>query len=194
MALFRVDASFFPRHFEVPTRCLMTILRDQSGNDVALANELSETPGMEEYTFLRLTSYSFSDSLTRLIPFGSPGCSVACDWAAIEAAGTDYEYLHAPKEPDLVPSWSTTTSVDTAGWTQVVIQRGQYVLLDVKKGQLMAMVNTSINDVFEAGLGGRLRRFESGGGISDGGAFGRLGFEEMSDISISCPSFNEVTI
>jgi len=215
VALFRVDTSFFPRHYEVQTRCLMTIPRDQSDNVVALANELSETPELEEYTFLRLTSFSFSDSLTCLMPFGSPGCSFACDWAATVTAcngfhssasatvgecsdprGSDVEiqYTYAPKEPKIVPSWSTATSVDTAGWTHVVIQGGLHVLLDVFIGQSLAMVNTSINDVLEADPRGQLRLFWLDGGTSDGGAFRRLGFREMNNSSISCPSFNEVTI
>jgi hypothetical protein len=61
-------------------------------------------------------------------------------------------------------------------------------------GQSMAMVNASINDVLEAGLSGRLRLFWLGGGTSDGGALGCPGFGKMNDSSISCPSFNEVTI
>ena len=215
MALLRVNTSFFPRHFEVQTRCLMTIPWDQSGNGVALANELSEISGLEEYTFLRLTSCLFSQGRIRLMPFGSPGCSFACDWAAPETAcigfhsavsaavgeyfdprgsSVEIQYTYAPKEPKLVPSWSTTTSVDKAGWTQVVIQGGQYVLSDVNTGQSMAMVNASINDVLEAGPRGRFRLFWSGDGTSDGGAFGRRGFEKMNDISISCPNNNEVTI
>lgn len=215
MALFRVDASFFPRHFEVQTRCPMTVPRDQSGNGVALTDELSETPELEEYTFLRLTSFSFSNGPTRLIPFGSHGCSFAYDWATTETfcsgfdsvssvavgecsglrgSNVDIQYSNAPGEPRLVPSWSTTTSVDNAGWTQVVIQRGRYVLLDVIMGQSMAMVNASINDVLEAGFSGRLRLFWLGGGTSDDSAFERLGFGEMNNSSISCPSFNEVTI
>ena len=215
MALFRVDTSCFPRQYEVQTRCPMTVLWDMSGNDVALSNELSETPVLEEYTFLRLTSYSFLDSQTYLIPFGSPGCSLACDWAVTETAcngfylstpatvggcsdqrryDVEVQYTYAPKEPKLVPSWSTTTLVDTAGWTHVVIQGGQQVLFDVNKGQSMAMVNTSINDVLGADLCGQLRLFWLDGGISNNDALGRQGFRKMNNISISCPSFNEVTI
>jgi len=179
----------------------MTVLRDMSGNDVALSNELSETPVLEEYTFLRLTSYSFSDSLTCLMPFGSPGCSLACDWAVTETACNGFyssipamvgecsdqrgdveaQYTYAPKEPKPVPSWSTTTLVDTAGWTHVVIQKGQQVLFDVNKGQSMAMVNTSINDVLEADPRGRLRLFWLDGGLSDNGALGRQGFRKMNN-------------
>ena len=188
MALFRVDASSFPRRFEVQTRCLMTIPRDQSGHGVALTCEPSETPGLEKYTFLRLTSFSFSDSLTRLMPFDSPGRSFVYDWAATETTcsgfhsaasatvgvcsdrrerGVEIQYMYAPKESELVPSWSTTTSVDKAGWTQVVIQGGRYVLLDVSKGHLMAMVNASINDVLGADLGGQFRLFWLGGEAPD---------------------------
>ncbi len=216
MALFRVDTSSFPRRYEVQTRCLMTVLLDQSGNDVALANELSETSGMEKYTFLRLTSCLYSESSTRLMSFGSPGCSLACDWATTEMSCIGYEtsasvefgecsgqlgsnstvqYEYAPGESKLVPSWSTTTSVDIAGWTRVVvIQGGRQVLLDVSNGQSLVMVNASINDVLEAGLGGPLRLFWLGGGMSDEGAFERLDFRDMNNSSISCPSFNEVTI
>jgi hypothetical protein len=56
------------------------------------------------------------------------------------------------------------------------------------------MVNASINVVKEAGLGGQLQLFWLGGGISDDSAFGRIGFWKMNNSSISCPSFNEVTI
>lgn len=208
MALFRIDASFFPRHYEVQTRCLMTIPWDQSGNDVVLAIEPSETPDLEVYTFLRPTSSSFSYNLTDLMPFDSFGCSLTFDWAAKEtlcywfqpsesaAVGkcSDQRWYsfethgqYAPGESKPVPSWSTTTSVDKAGWTQVVIQEGRYVLLDVRKGQSMAMVNASINDVAEAGLPSRLRLSWLDGATSKANTFGCSGLMEMINDS-SCPN------
>ncbi len=165
---------------------------------------------------MRLTSCLYSESSTRLMSFGSLGCSLACDWATTETTYTGFDstasvafgecsdqrgssgnihYMYAPGEPKLVPSWRSTTSVDIAGWTRVVvIQGGPQVLLDVSNGQSLVMVNASINDVLEAGLGGQLRLFWLGGGISDEGAFERLDFRDMNNSSISCPSFNEVTI
>lgn len=180
MASFR-DTSSFPRHYEVQTRCLMTTLLGQSGNDVALAYEPSETPDLEAYTFLRLTSCSFSDNSTRSRSFNPERCSGLLGW-------------NINNELNIVPSWSTPTSVGKAGWTHVVIQGGPRDLLDVSNGRSAALVNASINDVLEADSGSRFRLYWLGGATLDGGVCGHPGYREMNNSSISCPSFNEVTI
>jgi hypothetical protein len=208
MALYKVDASFIPRQFEVQTRCLMTIPWDQSGNDVALTIELSETPELEVYTFLRSTSSSFSDSQTALMPFGFGGCSLDCDGAALDSPcskshpaesvalgecsesrriSLETESWNAPKEPKVTPLGSTTTPVDIAGWTQVVIQRGRYVLLAVRKGQSMAMVNASINGVAEAGLSGQLQLSLPDDVTFSNGTSGCPGLTKMN-YENSCPN------
>lgn len=215
MALFRVNASQFPRHFEVKTRCLMTAFGGQSGNGVALTNELSKLSGSEIYTFLRLTSCSFSDRLYRFTPIGAPERPVLYDWAITETGYFGFEkpatgqngecsampvssvearYNHAPPEPTPALSWSTTTSVDIAGWTEVVIQGGRNVLSDVSTGHSLAMVNTSINDVPVTADTGSYALCRVGNKTFCDGAMGCPGLWEMNNSSISCPSFNEVTI
>lgn len=194
MAWYRVETSSFPRHCEVQTRCLMT---NTSGNAVALANKPSESPVLEAYTFLRLTSFSFSGSHHVPVSYGSFGCSAPWGWAspAVFGAGSDQcspvlgstiltDNGYAPVDPEFVPSWNSATSVDSAGWTQVVIQGvHENGLLDVSNDHSMVMVNASINDVVESGQFDPARFFWLGGVISDEVAFVRLDYRKMTNSS-----------
>jgi len=209
MASSRVNASLFPRQSEVKTRCLMTVRENQSGNGVAPANEPGNIPGREIYMVLRLTSYSYSDDPLHWMVSGSKGCSFdsVCtarefDWLGSEFApppeieGNFEPYRnilrvhndHAPMESTPVSSWSTTTSVDIAGWTEVVIQGGRCALSDVSIGYLYAKVNASVNNVLEAAVTGSLWLYRSGDGTSNGGAYRCPGSSEVNSSSISCPN------
>jgi hypothetical protein len=99
----------------------------------------------------------------------------------------------APDHPVSPAFWSSTTSVDTAGWTEVVIQREPQVLSDVIIGYSIAEVNASINYVAGA--------VDDGPGLDwseDGEFFGDTvlcrGYPEVNGCSFSCSNNNEVTI
>ena len=111
-----------------------------------------------------------------------------------DEGGQSVDFSHAPLEPTPELSWSTTTPVDKAGWTEVVIQGGPQVLSDRSIGCFAAKVNASINDVAATAFdGGRQLRYLGDGTLSDG-TCGCLGFHEADSSSISCPNNNEVTI
>jgi hypothetical protein len=107
------------------------------------------------------------------------------------AKNEPFRSSHAPDEPESA-LFRSTTSVDSAGWTEVVILEGSmlpsYFIIGRK-----AEVNASINDVFQASppRGGRLVKM--GGISSDNRTCGCPGQSDMYDNSISCLSFNEVT-
>jgi len=99
---------------------------------------------------------------------------------------------HAPREPEFTTTRSTSTSVDSAGWTEVVIQEGRFVLSYVNVGR-KAEVNASINQVPEAAPLPERRLGKSGGLPFDTSTCGCPSRYCMDDGKISCLSFNEVT-
>ncbi len=165
--------------------------------------------------FLRLTCYSISDDPFRWAAPGSVAGTFYSEGPATERGlfdsamtpamvfgafcepdkgGQSVDFSHAPQEPTPELSWSTTTPVDKAGWTEVVIQGGPQVLSDVSIGRFAAKVNASINDVAATAFGGGWQlRYFGDGALSDS-TCGCLGFHEVNDSSISCPNNNEVTI
>ena len=99
----------------------------------------------------------------------------------------------APDLPAPTTSLSTTTSVDTAGWTEVVIQREPMVLSDVIIGYSLAEVNASINYVSGAANGG-LWLDQSGGAEFFGDTDVCRGYSVLNGSRFSCSNNNEVTI
>lgn len=99
----------------------------------------------------------------------------------------------APDCPVSTSFLSTTTSVDTAGWTEVVIQREPQVLSDVIIGSLIAEVNASINRVAGAAPGG-LGLKQSGGTEFVGDTEVCRGYSGLKGGNFSCSNNNEVTI
>jgi hypothetical protein len=77
-----------------------------------------------------------------------------------------FTFDHAPTESKTPASGSANAAVDTAGWTEVVIQERTPVLFHVITGPL-AKVNASVNRVMEAALSVDLKHRRSGGGWSD---------------------------
>jgi hypothetical protein len=88
---------------------------------------------------------------------------------------------------------STTASVDTAGWTEVVIQKEPSVLSDVIIGSLIAEVNASINRAYGAAFGG-LGLKRSGGAEFLGDTDECRSYAGLKGSSFSCSNNNEVTI
>lgn len=150
--------------------------------------------------FLRLTSHSELDWLTSPIDFGKPadispfGRGVmrggfgpgSSEWPC-PGAFPDYplasyqsSYPRAPEKSATPVTWSATTPVDLAGWTQVVIQEGQFVPSDVKTGP-PAGVSASINWVLEGVLKSPLRLDNYGTGTSGNNTCGCPGWSDMSD-------------
>jgi len=99
---------------------------------------------------------------------------------------------HAADAPESALSRSTTIIVDSAGWTEMVIQEGPRVLSYVSIGR-GAEVNASINFVEEAAPTGGGQLAKLGGTPSDNRTCGCPGRSDMFDNRISCLSFNEVT-
>lgn len=209
MDLTRVAVSTFPRH-EAPADRLMTAFTGWSGESEALAYGPGEEFGWRGYSFSRLTCHSKADWLNRQTEDGSPDGIGSIPVDSIEfdpetaylsmlgafplLVGKDRRFRsnHAPDEPESTLFRSTTTSVDSAGWTEVVIQEGFLLPSDFIIGR-KAEVNASIDYVLETTppRGGRL---ENKGGISfDTSTCGCPGRSDMYDNSISCLSFNEVT-
>lgn len=209
MDLTRVAVSTFPRH-EAPADRLMTAFTGWSGESEALAYGPGEEFGWRGYSFSRLTCHSKADWLNRQTVHG---LSDGIGYLPVDSKDFDPDSAHLPMlgafpllvgkhrrfrsshAPDLLESAlfrSTTTSVDSAGWTEVVIQEGLLAPSDFIKGR-KAEVNASINHALETTppRGGQLRKM--GGISSDNSTCGCPGQSDMYDNSISCLSFNEVT-
>lgn len=160
----RVAVSNFPRHNEIQTVCLMTVACDRSGSEVALAKSPGYLSAWRPYMFSRLTCHSDSDWLilrtssgslavpevSGRVSFGGRADSVSCfslgAFPASHAHRAGSVKRHAPVKSAATKSWSTATPVDSAGWTQVVIQERRRAFSDVNKG-LRAKVKASINGV-----------------------------------------------
>jgi hypothetical protein len=155
---------------------------------------------------MRLTCYSYSDWLIRQIPSGLPSAALFSQAAAesgrSEAVAevlpfsgarppmfvTDHRFTfaHAPSELEAPVFPSATTLVDTAGWTEVVIQERTGVLFYVITGP-RAEVNASVNHVMEAALPVDLLLSKTGGGWFDPCTCGCPGWSDVNDNKISCP-------
>lgn len=99
----------------------------------------------------------------------------------------------APGESEICPKW-TTSPVDTAGWTQVVIQKGSRDLSDVSTDPSGVMVNASIDRVVGHGIvGQRFERVENEV-VENSVLNGHAGLPIVYDSSFSCSNNNEVTI
>jgi hypothetical protein len=202
MDLTRAAVSIFPRQDETPSDCLMTAFTGWSGNRDTLAYGLDMITGWRPYSFLRLRHHSYADWLTRQMVSGSSGSiSSNPDPVPLPMLGA-FPYLvgnlhrfidgYAPERPESTTIRSTSTSVDSAGWTEVVIQEGHFVYSYVNNGH-KAEVNASIDCLPEVAPPGS-RPFRSAGGLpSDIGTCGYHGPSDMNDSKFSCLSFNEVT-
>jgi hypothetical protein len=155
---------------------------------------------------MRLICYSYSDWLIRQATSGLPAFSLQCEresaesgqgetlvdvlpsWGACpvaHCADDGFAADHAPSEPVATIFWSTSMSVDKAGWTEVVILKRTHVLSNVITGHL-AEVNASVNYVMEVAFpGDRPLRF-SGDGLSDTCTCGCPGWSDVNDYKISC--------
>ncbi len=210
MDLTKAAVSKFPRQGETPSVSLMTAFTGWSGQSEALEYGPGTISGWRPCMFSRLMCHSYTDWLTRRTVSGSSDSIGSIpvdsnefdpDYGSLSMLGAfpllvDNSNLfrsnHAPDAPESIISWSTTTSVDSAGWTEVVIQEGHHVFSYVSIG-LMATVNASINYVLEAAplQGGLLVKTD--GVPSDNSTCGCPGPSDLSDIRFSCLSFNEVT-
>lgn len=208
----RVVVSFFPRQQETPTGCLMTAFTGWSGNQDALAQGPGRGFGWRPYMSSRLTCHSFSDWLTSQAVLSEPavlsrvsrpasgvGPEFDLDEPIIPGAFPDRRLVgyenrgeRAPERLTITEPWSTTTAVDLAGWTEVVIQEGRYVLSDVNSGH-SAVVNASINWVLGGVINRPSRLDNHSDGSSDINTCGCPGPSDGNDSRFSCPSFNEVT-
>jgi len=154
---------------------------------------------------MRLTCYSYSDWLIRQTPSGLP---IYLRPSGRESAESSQEQViaevlpfsgarppvyhadhlfasdHAPAEPKTPLVWSSTTVVDTAGWTEMVIQKRAPVLFHVITGH-RAEVNASVNYVMEATLAVDLMHRRNGGGWSDPCTCGCPGRSEVNDNKFS---------
>ena len=156
---------------------------------------------------MRLICFSYSDWLIRQAISGLPIYSLQFERESVEAdqrgaftdvlpfggaypvahdANNGFTVDHAPREPVSNMVWSTSTAVDTAGWTEVVIQKRTHVLSNVVTGHL-AKVNASINYVMEVAPQGDQRLRLSGDGLSDICTCGCPGWSVVNDKKISCP-------
>jgi len=202
MDLTRTAVSKFPRQAETPSDCLMTAFTGWSGNRDTLAYGPDMITGWRPYSFLRLRHHSYTDWLTRQMVSGSSG-SISSNpdpvplpmlGAFPHLVGNPHCFMdgYAPERPESTTIRSTSTSVDSAGWTEVVIQEGHFVYSYVDNG-LKAEVNASIDCVPEVAPLGNHQLLSTGGLPSDIGTCGCLGTSHMSDSKFSCLSFNEVT-
>jgi hypothetical protein len=199
--LTRVAVSTIPRH-EAPADCLMTAVYGRSGQSAALAHGPGMIFGWRRYSFSRLTCHSNADCLNRQTVHGSPGGSGSeVDPALLSMLGTfplsvdSTSRFHdslALDVPVFALSPSTTPIVDSAGWTEVVIQEGSFPPSDFIIGR-KAKVDASFNIDKETTppKGRSARRIRQL--LSDNCTCGCPGRSVMSDNSISCLSFNEVT-
>lgn len=202
MDLIKVAVSNLPRQHETPSDSLMTAFTGWSGQSEALAYGPGTISERRPCLFSRLLCHSHADKLKRRIVSGSTGGYGPCPDPILSpmlgafplSVGDTHRFVdnHAPDRPESISSWSTTTSVDSAGWTEVVIQERPHVFSYVIVGR-KAEVNASINCVLEAAPLGGSALVKTGGVPSDIGACGCPGCSDVSDSSFSCLSFNEVT-
>jgi hypothetical protein len=145
MDLTKVEVSAFPRQIETPSDCLMTALTGRFGQSGALAYGPGEEFGWRPYSFSRLTCHSDSDWLNRQpVPGSLDGIGhTPVDSTKFEpdsvllsmlgafplSVGSTSRFgrIHAPDVPRTAFFRSTATSVDSAGWTEVVIQEGSSI-------------------------------------------------------------------
>ena len=139
--------------------------------------------------FMRLTCYSNSrnQALTAFAGsggHGAPGASRRSPGGAFTGrfAGPGHSVYSVSPEP-----------ADSAGWTEVVIQKGRGALSNSIAGRSSAEVNASVSCVFGAAslrpeIYGASRRFVRGD------ACGRHDSADMSSSRLSCSNNKEVTI
>lgn len=120
--------------------------------------------------FKRLTFYTLCETRVRQPSDGSAGCAFDLRSAAQNISGGTSGILVG----------STTTSVDNAGWTEVVIPGGHSVLHDLSVGCTAAIANASIDHVLDVSPEGADRLNLPDVGFSDIGASERLGFADVS--------------
>lgn len=165
--------------------------------------------------FSRLMCYSFTDWLTRqtvsdpavavlpsepalagtselVVPSAFYPFSGAFPIAAADG-GFDAGTFDAPSGPESAPSGSPLTSVDSAGWTEVVIQERSPYLSNVIIIGRKAEVNASINAELKTSSPQGFYLREDGGFPSDTSTCGCPGPSVSNNSSFSCLSFNEVT-
>jgi len=197
----RVAVSTFPRQIEAHFAGLMTALAGRSGRPEALACGPGAPFELRTYSFSRLTCHSQGDWPTRRTLSGSTlgrglnlGAIFSFVCGAFPPFNDDRRFWdrRAPVEPEDTCFWSTATSVDSAGWTEVVIQERRLVVSYVIIGR-KAEVNASIDCVLETASYGGGRLVESGGISFDKSTCGCPGRSDVGDSSFSCLSFNEVT-
>jgi hypothetical protein len=202
MDLTRTAVSKFPRQAETPSDCLMAAFTGWSGNRDILAYGPDMITGWRPYSFLRLRHHLYADWLTPQMVSGSFGSiSSSPDPVPLPMLGA-FPYLvgnphrfmdgYAPEQPESTTIRSTSPSVDSAGWTEVVILEGHFVFSYVDNGH-RAEVNASIDCVPEVAPPGSYRLLSSGGVPSDKRTCGCTDQSDMNDSKFSCLSFNEVT-
>ena len=203
MDLTKVAVSNLPRQNETPSDSLMTALTGWFGLSEALAYGPGSNPGWRSCMFSRLMYHSHTDWLTRRTVSGSSkgigsipvdSNEFDPDYGSLSMLGAFpllvdntnlFRSNHAPDWLESIYSWSTSTPVDSAGWTEVVIQERRHVSSYFIIGRL-AMVNASFNYVLEAAPRGVGRLVESGGVPSDNSTCGCPGWSEWSDSKLSC--------
>ena len=153
-----------------------------------------------ETEFLRISAASvgYASSVSGVAPlFGNSSYVDKTDPSAGASFGLTKDWFQpgdcAPDSSVTTSWWYTATSVDNAGWTEVVIRGGPQVLHNVITGDLYAKVNTSINWVTGSVPGG-LWPFRLSDGKLRESTLGCTGFVELSSCSFSCSNNNEVTI
>jgi hypothetical protein len=203
----REIVSFFPRHDETETGCLMTC---GSGNHVALVQGPGCDPARRPYMFSRLRCHSYLDRLTRRTASGLPvarifeqsdnfgRCRASSErhlgpGAFPEPVSIERKLMSgcAPMESVSTMPRGATRSADIAGWTEVVIQRGSRTLCNVSFGYERAEVNSSI--MWSGAVSDGFGLLKSSGTISVGCARGRRGLSELDGSGFSCSNNNEVT-
>jgi hypothetical protein len=160
----------------------------------------------------RLTLYSCSRRVpVQRFTANTPVCAPDL-WSAgagIRKQTVGWEH-NAPEAVSETRRWSTTDSLaDHAGWTEVVIPRGQYVLIDLPVGPTMADV-TSISSKCCATHSGGISLYNGGDSTTGSGATSRwsdnviavaclddhaCGRRNLPEVDrISCPNNYEVTL
>lgn len=100
--------------------------------------------------------------------------------------------FHAPRGQFGTLQWSTQTSVDTAGWTEVVILGARQALSGPVVSCSQPIAYTSNDDVRSVAAEGNLQLRLLNADLTDSGALGCRSFSEQS--RISCPNKYEVTL
>ncbi len=202
MDLTRVAVSKFPRQLEAPADCLMTTINSRSGKSEAPAYSPGQLSGWRQHSFSRLTRHSIEDWSNRWMSPGSKGStgrkpapallSMLGLFPCLVGSTGRFRNSRALDAPESALFRSTSNPVDTAGWTEAVIQEGLRSLSIVSFGR-KATVNTSIDYMLETTppRGGRLRQW--GRILSDNSTCGCPGPSGVNDSRFSCLSFNEVT-